>query len=69
MPKVKFDCNGPNAPAYGCDKPGDNSGYYYPADKVEALIDSIRLAQKFMSAGLDDEAAETIDAAMERMSV
>ena len=24
----KFDCNGHNAPAYSCNKPGDNSGCY-----------------------------------------
>ena len=23
-----FDCNGNKAPAYGCDKPGNNSGVY-----------------------------------------
>lgn len=34
MQIYKFDCNGHNAPAYGCDKPGDNSGEYVRLDEV-----------------------------------
>jgi hypothetical protein len=37
MSKVRFDCNGHNAPAYGCSEPGDNSGDYYHAADVERL--------------------------------
>ena len=28
MDVIKFDCNSHNAPAYSCNKPGDNSGEY-----------------------------------------
>ena len=32
MKRIRFDCHGHNAPAYGCNEPGDNSGWYYRAD-------------------------------------
>ena len=38
MKKIKFDCNGHNSPAYGCDHHGDNSGLYYLAAEVETLL-------------------------------
>ena len=28
LTKIKFDCNGPHAPAYSCSEPGDNFGEY-----------------------------------------
>lgn len=37
METVKFDCNGHNAPAYGCDKPGDQSGEYNRKEDVERM--------------------------------
>lgn len=36
--KIKFDCNGNNAPAYGCDKPGDNSGVYVQSTDYDELL-------------------------------
>jgi hypothetical protein len=42
MLKIKFDCNGRYAPAYGCDYPGDNSGYYYRAADVDALVAKLK---------------------------
>ena len=35
--RIKFDCNGRHAPAYGCNKPGDNSGEYVPASAFDAV--------------------------------
>ena len=35
--KVMFDCNGFSAPAYGCDKPGDNSGTYVKSTDYDEL--------------------------------
>jgi len=37
----KFDCNGNNAPAYGCDQPGDNSGEYFKAEDVRPLLGEV----------------------------
>ena len=42
MQIYKFDCNGHNAPAYGCNKPGDNSGEYVRVDDVVAWLISQR---------------------------
>jgi hypothetical protein len=42
MLKIKFDCNGRHAPAYGCDYPGDNSDYYYRAADVDALVAKLK---------------------------
>lgn len=42
MKTIRFDCGGHNAPAYGCNKPGDNSGYYVPADVAQGLYDALR---------------------------
>lgn len=36
--KIKFDCNGNNAPAYSCDKPGDNSGVYVQSTDYDELL-------------------------------
>lgn len=36
--KIKFDCNGNNAPAYGCDKPCDNSGVYVKSTDYDELL-------------------------------
>ena len=41
MDIYKFDCNGNNAPAYSCDKPGDNSGYYVRFDSLKRAIQDI----------------------------
>jgi hypothetical protein len=38
MDKIKFDCYGNNAPAYGCSKPGDNSGWYYKSTDVDDIF-------------------------------
>ncbi|MCG7598829.1 hypothetical protein MHM84_03460 [Halomonas sp. McH1-25] len=37
LKRVRFDCNGNNAPAYGCNLPGDNSGEYVPFVVAQAL--------------------------------
>lgn len=42
MIRVKFDCKGHNAPAYSCDKPGDNSGEYIQATDVDELLDDLQ---------------------------
>ena len=39
---VVFTCHGNNAPAYGCNKPGDMSGTYYKAPQpVVDVFDSL----------------------------
>ncbi len=43
--KVRFDCHGRYAPAYGCDRPNDNSGVYVQAtdyDELEAERDALK---------------------------
>ena len=43
--KVRFDCHGRHAPAYGCDRPNDNSGVYVQAtdyDELEAERDALK---------------------------
>ena len=47
---IKFDCRGNNSPAYSCNKPGDNSGYYVRAlmvAKLDELRDLVTQMQKF----------------------
>ena len=34
----RFVSHGNNAPAYGCNSPGDNSGMYYKKDDVDKLF-------------------------------
>lgn len=41
MQKIKFDCHGHNAPAYGCNKPGDNSGEYIRIDDINEIMTHI----------------------------
>jgi len=41
MEKIKFDCHGHNAPAYGCNKPGDNSGWYYQSTDIDDLFEKL----------------------------
>ena len=36
--KINFDCNGNNAPAYSCNKPYDNSGWYYQSTDVDEVL-------------------------------
>lgn len=38
MQTFNFDCHGHNAPAYGCNKPGDNSGEYVKHDDAKKLV-------------------------------
>ena len=45
MEKVKFDCNGWNAPAYSCDKPGDNSGTYVQVTDLDDF--ALEVAREF----------------------
>lgn len=40
----KFDCNGHNAPAYGCNKPGDNSGEYVRLADFERIKAQLKSA-------------------------
>ena len=37
METVKFDCKSNNAPAYSCNRPGDNSGEYVHIDVANAM--------------------------------
>lgn len=39
--KIKFDCNGFNAPAYSCSKSGDNSGYYVQSTDYDELTSRV----------------------------
>ena len=39
--KIKFDCNGFNAPAYSCSKPGDNSGFYVQSTDYDTLTKQV----------------------------
>ena len=41
---VVFTCHGNNAPAYGCNKPGDMSGTYYKAPQPVVPEDTLRAA-------------------------
>ena len=41
METIKFDCKANNAPAYSCNKPGDNSGEYVGAELAFAMRDLI----------------------------
>jgi len=58
MSKIyRFDCNGGNSPAYGCDKPGDNSGQYYQAEDVvlmERMISELELLLMIRDGGSHD---------------
>lgn len=52
--KIKFDCNGNNAPAYSCSKPGDNSGEYIRSDLVRTLVEQAYMAGQYSDgAGCD----------------
>ena len=42
MEAIRFNCNGHNAPAYGCSEPGDNSGDYYCAAEADAEIKRLK---------------------------
>lgn len=42
MEKFIFNCNTRNAPAYSCNKPGDNTGAYYRAGDVAEWIDGLK---------------------------
>jgi len=44
---------GNNAPAYSCDHPNDNSGYYYPKDEVDKKIKELMQAIDFKIDQLD----------------
>lgn len=41
METIKFDCKSNNAPAYSCNRPGDNSGEYVSANIAFAMRDLI----------------------------
>ena len=41
METIKFNCNSNSAPAYSCNKPGDNSGEYVEAEMAFAMLDLI----------------------------
>jgi len=55
MKIYKFDCNGHNSPAYGCDKPSDNSGEYYRAEDVAGLNHQILQLKISRNAALSRE--------------
>ena len=42
MEEYIFDCKGNNAPAYGCCRPGDNSGIYVKKEDVDALKNKLK---------------------------
>ena len=61
MKKYRFDCHGHNAPAYGCNVPGDNSGEYVlyaEVEKTANLVHELRLNMQSMDA---DERVEMLD--------
>jgi len=41
-----FDCNGHNAPAYSCNKPGDNTGSYVHLTDYEDLQTQLTAARE-----------------------
>lgn len=45
MNKVEFNSKGNNAPAYSCNKPGDNSGAYYKQSEVDDLLQEVKDAR------------------------
>lgn len=69
MRKVKFDCHGQHAPAYGCNLPGDNSGEYVNAVDAGALL--IEAQQRFRQyeMDVDGEAPADHKKFMQRLSV
>ncbi len=54
-PPLMFDGNGRHAPAYGCSQPGDQTGTYYPADKVISVI------EQFLAENIEQFLAENIE--------
>lgn len=55
MDPVRFDCNGHNSPAYGCSKPGDNSGDYYRVADVKSELKRLRFELLMVSKMAADE--------------
>ena len=37
--ETRFDCNGFCSPAYTCNQPGDNSGWYVPLERHAELVE------------------------------
>ena len=41
MKTIKFNCNGHNAPAYGCSESGDQSGEYVRVEDLSGIEDRV----------------------------
>ena len=52
MDEYVFDCKGNNAPAYGCCRPGDNSGVFVKKDDLNKL----KIEIKDMAVKIRDQA-------------
>ena len=51
MKTIKFNCRGNNAPAYGCNKPGDNTGEYVSAEVANDLYEALSGYVQMMAVG------------------
>ena len=66
MELFEFDCNSNNAPAYSCNHPNDNSGFYFRAEEVEPIIHALRrilAAHKYST--VDWEAMKDVEKLLE----
>lgn len=64
----KFDCNGHNSPAYGCNRPGDNSGEYVSLEDYKKLqsfnnklVDALELGAERLEASLSNKPIRDAD--------
>jgi len=56
METIKFDCNGNSAPAYSCNKPGDNSGSFCRKEDADDYIYAFHAAKAFIDSYVDEDA-------------
>ena len=60
----KFNANGRNAPAYGCNKPGDNSGEYVRLEDLERLRAELDATNEQFNAAINFAIDQGIEAAV-----
>lgn len=61
METIKFDSKGNNAPAYSCNKPGDNSGEFVTievANAMRSLIIDLHASLRAINTGPMDKQAK-----------
>ena len=55
--RISFSCHGQHAPAYGCNKPGDNSGDYVEGKAHDAIVKCLVEALQNMLSAFDNPIA------------